>query len=242
MGSRLTIIDRPSPNASSRLDDGVEAPIDHLILHYTGMKSGAAALDRLTDAEAKVSAHYMVEEDGQVFRLVDEAERAWHAGVAYWRGSKQINRRSIGIEIVNPGHEHGYRPFPDQQIDAVIALCKGILDHHPIPARNVLGHSDVAPWRKEDPGELFPWAKLAEHGVGVWPNEPGTQLTPDAAEATLIDIGYLIDERSDLATTVTAFQRRYRPSLLNGHLDDETCKLISAVAAMLDIDGASNPR
>ncbi|MBV6631876.1 MAG: N-acetylmuramoyl-L-alanine amidase [Alphaproteobacteria bacterium] len=241
MADTLNIIEHPSPNFSTRLEDGEAAPIDHLILHYTGMTSGAEALERLCDPDAKVSSHYLVEEDGRIFRLVDEQERAWHAGVAYWRGSKQINRRSIGIEIVNPGHEHGYRAFPDVQINAVVKLCQDILNRHPIPTQNILGHSDVAPWRKEDPGELFPWAALAVSGIGQWPNEPGETLDANTAKAALSNIGYLMDEPSDLTSTVIAFQRRYRPKLLNGQLDDETCRLIAAVAQTLDIDVSANP-
>lgn len=161
----MNIIQSPSPNFDSR--DGQQ--IDMLVLHYTGMRSAVEALERLRDPAAKVSAHYMVEEDGTVHQLVDESARAWHAGVSSWRGNTNINQRSIGIEIVNPGHEFGYRDFPDAQIKSVIALCKAILSRHDIPARNVVGHSDVAPARKQDPGEKFPWGELGKQGIGISP-------------------------------------------------------------------------
>jgi len=158
-------IDRPSPNHDERGD----VAIDMLVLHYTGMASGAAALDRLCDPAAKVSAHYTIDEDGTVYAMVPEARRAWHAGVSWWGGDTNINTRSIGIELVNPGHEFGYRAFPDAQVAALTTLCHGILMRHPIPSARVLGHSDVAPARKDDPGELFPWERLAKLGIGLWP-------------------------------------------------------------------------
>jgi N-acetylmuramoyl-L-alanine amidase len=162
----VRIRDLPSPNHDER---PAGTPIDMLILHYTGMRTGAAAVARLRDPASRVSCHYVVEEDGAVFRLVAEERRAWHAGVSQWRGHTLLNGRSIGIEIVNPGHEWGYRPFPALQMAAVCDLCLDVLARHPIPARNVVGHSDVAPDRKEDPGELFDWEGLAANGVGLWP-------------------------------------------------------------------------
>ena len=161
MASPPRYIDAPSPNFDTR-----SAPPDMIVLHYTGMPTGEAALARLRDAEAKVSAHYLVEEDGRVFVLVAEARRAWHAGVSFWRGERDVNAVSIGIEIVNPGHEHGYRAFPGSQVEAVIALVSDIRTRWTIPDARVLGHSDVAPARKEDPGELFPWKRL--HEAGSW--------------------------------------------------------------------------
>ncbi len=140
-----------------------------LVLHYTGMQTAAAALARLCDPAAKVSSHYLVDEDGAVHALVEEQNRAWHAGVSFWRGATGLNDRSIGIEIVNPGHEFGYRPFPPVQMRAVRALCHGILARWPgIVARNVVAHSDIAPNRKQDPGELFDWRGLAQAGIGLW--------------------------------------------------------------------------
>ena len=159
------MIDRPSPNHGPRRDG---AAIDMLILHYTGMTTAAAALDRLCDPKTEVSAHYLIDEDGTVWRLVPEDRRAWHAGRAYWAGETDINSRSIGIELVNPGHEHGYRVFPEPQMTALIALSQGILSRHPIPPHRILAHSDVAPDRKLDPGELFDWRRLAMAGIGLW--------------------------------------------------------------------------
>ncbi len=237
------VIDRPSPNHDAR----GETPVDMLVLHYTGMPTGAAALERMCDAAAKVSAHYMVEEDGRVFRLVQEDRRAWHAGVASWRGHRDINARSIGIELVNPGHEFGYRGFPPAQIAALTGLARGILGRHPIAPRNVLGHSDVAAARKTDPGELFPWQDLARNGIGLWPH--GTARAPGgrtfgpgdaggaiaAAQRQLGAYGYALDATGVLDETTTvvlsAFQRHFRPARVDGLLDGETAGLIAAVLA-----------
>ena len=216
----------PSPNHDAR---PVGTPIDMLILHYTGMASGAAALARLRDPEAKVSAHYLVEEDGRVFALVPEERRAWHAGVSHWRGTSGLNGRSIGIEIVNPGHAHGYRPFPVFQMLAVAELCLAVLGRHPIPARNVLGHSDVAPDRRDDPGELFDWEGLAGQGVGIWPGQPAAPAAAEAVPGLLATIGYRVD--LDIAVVLRAFQRHWRPGLVDGVADEETRGLLRAVAA-----------
>ena len=169
----MNMIEAPSPNF-----DGRTAPPSMIVLHYTGMQSGQAALDRLCDAAARVSAHYLVEEDGRVFRLVAEERRAWHAGASFWRGRRNVNGDSIGIEIVNPGHEWGYRPFPAVQVEAVIALLADIRTRWTIEDRDIVGHSDIAPNRKEDPGELFPWAALAEAGHGLWRRHPSPPARP----------------------------------------------------------------
>src|SRR3954470_15145362 len=153
----------PSPNHDAR-----KLGIDMLVLHYTGMKTAEDALARLTDPDAKVSSHYLVSEDGGIDQLVPEARRAWHAGLSSWKGITDINSCSIGVEIVNPGHEFGYRDFPGQQIDAVIALSRDIIARHHIRRERVLAHSDQAPLRKNDPGEKFPWAGLGAAGVGLW--------------------------------------------------------------------------
>jgi N-acetylmuramoyl-L-alanine amidase len=154
-----------SPNADDRPGAGT---VDALILHYTGMASAEAALSRLCDPAARVSAHYLIDEDGTVMALVPEERRAWHAGISVWQGVEHLNDRSIGIELVNPGHEFGYRPFPEAQYRACVGLCQGILGRWPIPAHRVLAHSDVAPRRKQDPGELFDWRRLAQAGIGLW--------------------------------------------------------------------------
>ena len=209
-------IDRPSPNHDDR---GGQA-VDMLVLHYTGMPSGAAAIDRLCDAASKVSAHYTVDEDGTVYAHVAEARRAWHAGVSHWAGATDINSRSIGIELVNPGHEFGYRPFPDPQLAALTTLCHGILLRHPIASWRVLGHSDVAPARKEDPGELFPWKRLADAGIGIWPMPGDSNLEA----AALARYGY--DPDAPLDKVITAFQRHFRPRIVNGMWDDECARLL----------------
>ena len=213
---------RPSPNFDART-----TPVDILLLHYTGMQSAGAALERLCDPATKVSCHWLIEEDGTVHRLVDEQMRAWHAGTSFWAGARDINSRSIGIELVNPGHEWGYRPFPAAQMAALADLAAGILARHPIPAQRVLGHSDVAPERKQDPGELFDWAWLAEHGVGLWPAADAAVLPGDPA-TQLVAIGH----EAATAADVAAFQRRYRPTRINGVIDDETAVRIGQTAAL----------
>lgn len=224
-----------SPNHGPRTSGG----IDMLVLHYTGMRSAQDALKRLCDKSSDVSAHWLVEEDGTLHALVPENRRAWHAGVSSWRGRTDINSRSIGIEIVNPGHEFGYRPFPDAQIAAVIALCQAILARHPgIPPRNVVGHSDVAPLRKEDPGELFDWKRLAAAGIGLWPQpvEAVPTAQPDSIQAVqdvLAEIGYAAPRSGQLdeatAKAIVAFQRHYRPADLSGMPDAETWALMLAL-------------
>ena len=159
----LNIVQTPSPN----FDDRKGAKPQFIILHYTGMQTANAALDRLTNANSKVSGHYTVDEDGVVYRHVDEGKRAWHAGESFWGGVTDLNTHSIGIEIVNPGHEWGYRPFTGHQMKSLTVLCRDIMARHGIEAQNVLAHSDIAPSRKQDPGEFFPWHEMAKHGIGV---------------------------------------------------------------------------
>jgi N-acetylmuramoyl-L-alanine amidase len=221
----MRVIAAPSPNCDAR-----GAAVDMLILHYTGMVSGPAALARLRDQAAQVSAHYLVEEDGRVFALVDEGMRAWHAGVSHWRGGTGLNARSIGIEVVNPGHEHGYRPFPMMQMVAVAELCLNILGRHAIPARHVLAHSDVAPDRKQDPGEYFDWQGLAGQGVGLWPAEAAAPAGVEAVPGLLAAIGYRAD--LPLPVLLSAFQRHWRPARVDGLADEETRGLLRAVAAL----------
>jgi N-acetylmuramoyl-L-alanine amidase len=223
---RGRVIKRPSPNHGPRA-----GPIDMLVLHYTGMPSAAEALARLCSAEAAVSAHYLIDEGGTTYRLVDEDRRAWHAGVSSWRGQGDVNGASIGIELVNPGHEFGYRAFPEEQMAALETLARGILARHPIPARNVVGHSDVAPERKQDPGELFDWPHLARAGIGLWPAEPlPLAPAPDEAARLLAAIGYAADAAAD--AVLAAFQRHFRPACCDGMLDEETARRIAAVAAL----------
>ena len=203
-------------------------PIDMLVLHYTGMRSGAEAIDRLRDPAARVSSHYVVEEDGRIFRLVPEARRSAHAGVSFWRGHTALNARSIGIEIVNPGHEWGYRDFPALQMAAVCDLCLDILGRHPIPARNVVAHSDIAPDRKQDPGELFDWQGLAANGVGLWPRADAPAPAAADAPGLLGAIGYRTD--LPLSLLLTAFQRHWLPGRADGVADRATLARLAAVA------------
>lgn len=204
-----------------------------LLLHYTGMPTAEAALDRLCDPQAKVSAHYLIDEAGVVYRLVPEERRAWHAGVSHWAGARDVNSCSIGVELVNPGHEWGYRPFSDAQMAALEALAGDIVSRHPIPPTRVLAHSDVAPDRKEDPGELFDWRRLEQSGIGVLPAEadlagpsPAT-LRPGDESPAVADLqrrlrswGYgisptgLYEETTE--AVVRAFQRHYYPLKVDG--------------------------
>jgi N-acetylmuramoyl-L-alanine amidase len=227
----MQFIEAPSPNYDAR----VTLP-DMIVLHYTGMQTGEAALARMRDYDASVSAHYMVEEDGRIFRLVPEERRAWHAGVSYWKGRRNLNAVSIGIEIVNPGHDWGYRPFPEPQIASVIALVGDIRTRWIIQDGDIVGHSDIAPDRKKDPGELFPWRTLAEAGHGLWaepPPSPGEPLADGATgpgvfalQAGLTRLGYDCAPSGEYeprtTTIVTAFQRHWRPRLVDGIADGET--------------------
>jgi N-acetylmuramoyl-L-alanine amidase len=232
----LCVRERPSPNHAGRRPG---ARIDMLVLHYTGMQSAEAALERLCDPAARVSAHYLVEESGTVWRLVPEARRAFHAGVSCWRGETDLNHASIGVEIANPGHEWGYRPFPAAQMAAVETLCREILARHPIPADRILGHSDIAPDRKADPGELFDWPRLAQAGIGLWPPPPpgsaagrGRALgvvEQAAALAALARIGYCVLPGNE-APAIAAFQRRFRRERWDGRLDRETARRLAEVA------------
>ena len=198
-----------------------------LVLHYTGMRTCAEALDRLCDPAAKVSAHYLIDEDGATYALVTEDRRAWHAGVSYWRGEHDINARSIGIELVNPGHEFGYRPFAEAQIQALLELCRGILGRHPIPARNVVGHSDVAPERKQDPGELFDWPRLARQGIGLWPDKIEPVATSESEVVAMLGAyGY---DTAEPAAAIRAFHRHFLATCQDGAASAETAGRIKAL-------------
>lgn len=241
--SKLATQWRPSPNVEPRRDARVP---DMLILHYTGMESCEAALDWLTREESKVSAHYLIDESGQVTQMVAEEMRAWHAGQSHWAGETDLNSCSIGIEIHNPGHEFGYREFTDMQMKAVEALCLDILDRRAIPAARVLAHSDIAPGRKRDPGELFDWARLGRAGIGLWvePEPVGGDegLGPgDESEAVAIlqrglqELGYGVEVTSTygkgLEQVVEAFQRHFRPARVDGRADRSTLETLARLLA-----------
>ena len=223
-----------SPNADDRPP---ECAIDTLILHYTGMPSAAAALERLCDPAAEVSAHYLIDEDGSLTSLVPEARRAWHAGASSWAGRQRLNDCSIGIELVNPGHEWGYRPFTEAQYGACALLCRAILARWPIPARRVLAHSDIAPERKQDPGELFDWARLADEGVGLWPpSGAGAPRSVEQLQADLARVGYDVAPSGCLddgtRMVITAFQRHFRPARVDGAPDHETLGRLDGLLAL----------
>jgi N-acetylmuramoyl-L-alanine amidase len=216
----MPIVDAPSPNFDGRI-----LPVSMIVLHYTGMPDAAGAIERLRDPTAKVSCHYLVDEDGTVLRLVDESKRAWHAGRSHWREIDDINSASVGIEIVNPGHDWGYRPFPQAQLDALIPLVADIKERHGITRGNVVGHSDIAPARKRDPGELFPWHSLARLRLAL-PRPTRNLMDPGWSEAgfllALERFGYDVTDRM---AAIMAFQRRFRPELLDGEIDAE-CRMI----------------
>ncbi len=227
----LITFESPSPNWNER-----KLPVSMVVLHYTGMESAEAALERLCDGDHPnpVSAHYMIEEDGSVHRLVREDRRAWHAGRSSWRGITDVNSASVGIELVNPGHEFGYRPFPDAQLEALVPLLAGIVQRWDIPRANVVGHSDVAPARKDDPGELFDWDLLAAHRLAL--RTPRVQIPSpyenDGAFLLALErFGYDISEPE---AAVRAFQRRWRPHILDGAIDGECSAILFAL--LLDRD------
>ncbi len=233
-----------SPNFGERRGG---AKPDSLILHYTGMPSAASAIALLRDPESQVSSHYVVEESGRIVQLVPEAQRAWHAGASFWRGERDINSVSIGIEICNSGHDGGLPPFPDNQIAAVISLCSDIALRQGIKAERILAHSDVAPARKRDPGEAFPWDVLWRAGVGHWveaasPSAPlihrGQEGTPVRALQTLLALyGYEMEASGvyDIRTeqAVIAFQRHFRPGRVDGVADASTIDALRALIAGL---------
>ena len=244
----MRLVHAPSPNFNER-----RHALDMLVLHYTGMETGEDALERMRDPASAVSAHYMVWEDGAIVQLVGEEKRAWHAGVASWQGDEDLNSRSIGVEIVNGGHDWpeadgSLPPYRDVQIAGVISLCRAILARHAIPPSRIVGHSDIAPARKADPGEHFPWERLARAGIGIWPPEDesvranvwGTGLgARDTGppvlrlKESLREIGYspgaTADFDAELGAVITAFQRRWRPDAVSGLADPVTIARVEQV-------------
>ncbi|MFK7843503.1 MAG: N-acetylmuramoyl-L-alanine amidase [Sphingorhabdus sp.] len=223
----MDVILTPSPNYDER-----SLPVSILVMHYTGMKDAASAINWLANPEAKVSAHYVVTEDGQIVQMVDEEKRAWHAGRGSWRGITDVNSASVGIEIVNPGHEWGYVPFPEEQMVSVVQLAQEIVQRHNILPANVIGHSDLAPARKQDPGELFDWDRLADHGIAL------KKPTEKQGDPPWSDLGFMRAlERYgyDIANqkaAVVAFQRRFRQKTVDGEIDAECRSLL--LSLMLD--------
>ncbi len=230
---------RPSPNHGPRIG----GPPDAIVLHYTGMATGAAAIARLCDPAAEVSAHYVVGRDGRILQLVPEDRRAWHAGRSFWGGERDLNSRSIGVEIVNGGHDFGLPPYPARQIDAVVALCADIARRRAVTQARILAHSDIAPDRKQDPGEGFPWRRLAAAGLiprvapaVIRAGDAGDLLAAlPAARAALAAIGYLTDDEPALRAALTAFQRRWRPRRIDGRLDRSTLMTLARLCDALAI-------
>lgn len=244
----------PSPNFNDR--PGGKAP-DTVVLHYTGMKNFADALDRLTSPESKVSCHYLLDMNGDAYSLVDEEKRAWHAGVSNWAGRANVNDFSIGIELHNPGHQYGYIPYPDEQMNALLKLMEGIFSRHNIRVRDVVAHSDIAPARKEDPGELFNWKMLADNGFAIWPGaeysvKSGGRIIARAGDDNgyigivqkkLSDFGYHLDITSqmDVATiqVITAFRRRFTPQYLHPIWDEYAEFILSDMLGRTKFFGAA---
>lgn len=236
------ITEHLSPNFGSRKN---ELKPDILLLHYTDMVNLDAVLERLSDPDAAVGAHYLIAEDGRVFRLVDEEMRAWHAGVAFWKGERDINSCSIGIELMNPGHSHGYRAFPKPQIKALIELGSEICGRWNIPASRVLGHSDVAPGRKFDPGHLFPWQQLAREGLGLFPIADRTnQVSETDLPQALSEIGYEVsaENSQDPMTRAAwhAFQRHWCGEELGAPPSEFSLGMLSAVRSAMTAQGSSS--
>jgi N-acetylmuramoyl-L-alanine amidase len=238
----MRVIERPSPNFGTRIG---RLSVNLLLLHYTGMKSTSEALERLCDPNLEVSTHYLIDDSGRIFCLVDEKNRAWHAGVAFWSGEEDINSLSIGVEIVNPGHEFGYTQFPNIQMMAVEELCRDIIKRYSIPASRILAHSDVAIGRKKDPGELFDWKRLAMNGIGVWPeltsiNSMFEMGTVTQCQKNLKKIGYGLDVTGKFdqhtKNTIMAFQRHWLPHLLTGEFDIDTAWRIKNILDVFSID------
>ena len=234
----LNIVRISSPNFNERAED---IPLQYIVLHYTGMKSGEDALTRLTDKDAQVSCHYMIEEDGRVVQLVDDAKRAWHAGESQWRGITDMNSASLGIELVNPGHQFGYKSFPKAQIKSLIELMQLLIKKHKLSGTLApLAHADIAPLRKEDPGELFPWQELAEAGLGLWPRplkEDYGHAEDSEVQRVLKALGYDCPETEayDRKTraVIVAFQRRYEPLNLTGTPEPETVARMRALLRLM---------
>lgn len=204
----MKIIQKSSPNFGERRDGAKPSLI---VLHYTDMKTAAESLGLLLDPAREASAHYLIDTNGDIYQMVNEGKRAWHAGKSFWRGITDVNSHSIGIEIQNPGHQFGYVPFPDAQMKAVADLCRDIMARHDIPAANVIGHSDIAPQRKKDPGELFPWAWLAEQGVGVFPPDNPAAAPLENLSVLFEAAGY--DPGVPLSILVESFQRHFEQDI-----------------------------
>lgn len=248
----FSFIESPSPNFNDR-PAGIS--VDTIIIHYTGMKTAEDALARLSDPAAEVSAHYLINESGDCHQLVNPDKRAWHAGVSSWQGRDNLNHSSIGIELVNPGHEFGYQPFPERQIDTLLHLLQH-LSHYQVPVHRYLGHSDIAPTRKQDPGELFPWRRLADAGYGVMPKADGSSMDVVACEddegiavtemkKAVAQIGFSIPPGDRFCTetksVIEALQRHWRPSAVNGVYDAGTQQIVMEITDLFGVSDIIAP-
>lgn len=221
----------PSPNFNARLPG---LSVDYIVLHYTNMRSAKDSLKHLCNPESKVSAHYLIDENGKIFRLVEEEKRAWHAGESFWRGQRNMNSASIGIELHNPGRAFGYRPFPEKQMAALKGLLREMKERWGLSPACLLGHSDIAPARKDDPGELFPWKEFAEEGFGLWPAPNAEDYAPEKEGEVgelLGRIGY--DCSEDTLAALTAFKRHYHPEALEKEDKGETLARLRALAKQI---------
>lgn len=250
----MRIKDASSLNFNDRLH-----PVDMLVFHYTGMESSMAAIERMQQPESEVSAHYLIDECGEIYQLVDEEKRAWHAGAAKWQGDTDLNSRSVGIEIANGGWNIPLAngrlpPYRNSQIDAVIVLSKLICSRHSIRQSRIVGHSDIAPTRKDDPGEHFPWEHLSANGIGLWPKTENqdwlskAKKRSDIAEShisesqtNLANIGYAIEISGmvniETSAVIKAFQRRFLQYSVTGELDHLTYLQIKKVSQVYDVCG-----
>ena len=230
-----------SENYDNRKISSIDQQIDTLVFHYTGMKSFNDALGRLCDPTSKVSSHFLIDEGGKIYRLMEDKYRAWHAGRSYWRGEEDINSFSLGIELVNPGHDFFYSEFPDSQINSLIELCNELIGKYNISEKKVVGHSDIAPGRKKDPGELFPWRQLASYGIGIWPDDDIPFSSNNSFWKNIALIGYIqpgqnlsdgkgISPNIKPSDIVIGFQRHFMPNHITGIVDEETLKMSSKVA------------
>jgi N-acetylmuramoyl-L-alanine amidase len=217
----MNILRTPSPNSNER-----SINIDSVIIHYTDMPTTEEALAWLCNSKSQVSAHYLIDEKGKIYQLVPDEKRAWHAGESFWKGFHNLNDCSIGIELSNPGPTHGYVPFPEPQIESLLKLCEMLRTNWGIPASRILGHSDIAPRRKEDPGHLFPWQILAREGLGLWPKDGTDPIFPENVMVALGEIGY---ETTSPSHTLLAFQRHFQPHKVDGEANEETRTLLSGL-------------
>lgn len=230
----FSIQSRPSPHFNERKN----VPVQYVVLHYTGMMSAEGWLAAVRDPKTELSAHYLIDEEGTVTQVVPESKRAWHAGQSFWRGVTDMNSASIGIELANPGHDNDYRPFPEAQTAALWELLRYIVARHRMnPALAIVGHSDIAPRRKRDPGELFSWRDLARGGMGLWPEpmpEDYGAYDADEVKKNLRAIGYDCpfgeDDEPAYRAALLAFQRHYHPENLSGAPEEETVARLRALA------------